>query len=58
MLVARLHTADGAYMVLVYDDQTAEVALASGRIVVDRKRLSAVTDWLAERGYEELKPDS
>jgi hypothetical protein len=48
MLVARLHTADGAYMVLVYDDQ----------IVVDRKRLSAVTDWLAERGYEELKPDS
>lgn len=57
MLAARLYTADGAYMVLVYDDQTAEVALASGRLVVERKRLSAVTDWLAEHGYEELKPE-
>lgn len=56
-VVSSARTPDGRYRVYLHEDQTAEVCEVRGHsnvVVLGRSPLHRVTDWLAEKGYEEL----
>jgi hypothetical protein len=59
-VVGSVQTRDGKYRVYLHEDQTAELCEVRGRsnhTVIGRSPLPRITDWLAEKGYEELLPE-
>jgi hypothetical protein len=59
-VVAAMRTSDGKYRVYLHEDQTAELCEVRGKtnlLVLGRSPLNRVTDWLAEKGYEELEAE-
>lgn len=58
-VLAAMRTGDGAWRILVHEDQTAELADAKGHLIMGRVAMFRIGERLAALGYHpaDLMPD-